>query len=227
MARVEGPVVQEIDAIFVTDWYSETDEIPGSTAVAATADDDDPATLLAQIAPSGPAFDSENNLALFNSLIYAAEHRVVDHEPLLRARTSPCSRPSSPPPAAASPSSCSSARSATSSWCSTPSTRTTRSCCEAGVRIYEYPAPTILHAKHMSIDDLVSVVGSSNLDIRSFQLDLELTMLVSGRSFTDGLKAVEDEYRARSKELTLEKWQGRGVLHAFVDGVARLTSAVQ
>ena len=65
------------------------------------------------------------------------------------------------------------------------------------MRIYEYAAPTILHAKHMSVDDLVSVVGSSNMDIRSFQLDLELMMLVSGRSFTDQLKAVEDEYRSQ------------------------------
>ena len=47
-----------------------------STPVDAVADDDDPETLLAQIAPSGPAFEAENNLALFNSLIYAAERRI-------------------------------------------------------------------------------------------------------------------------------------------------------
>ena len=65
------------------------------------------------------------------------------------------------------------------------------------------------------------------MDIRSFQLDLELMMLVVGRSFTDQLKAVEDEYRASSTELTLDAFRGRGRFHAFVDGVARLTSAVQ
>ena len=84
-----------------------------------------------------------------------------------------------------------------------------------------------MHAKHISIDDDVAVVGSSNMDIRSFQLDLEVMMLVSGRSFTDELKAVEDEYRANSTEMTLETWERRGTIHRFVDNVAKLTSAVQ
>jgi cardiolipin synthase len=226
MARVEGPIVQEIEAIFATDWFSETDEIPSSTRVDAVADDEDPETLLAQIAPSGPAFETENNLALFNSLIYAAERRIsitspyfVPDESLLGAILTAARR----------------------------GVAVELFVCEigdqflvfhaqhsyyeelllAGVRIYEYRAPTILHAKHLSIDDLVSVVGSSNMDIRSFQLDLELMMLVSGYSFTAQLKAVEDEYRLHSKELTLEAFRRRGAFHAFVDGIARLTSAVQ
>jgi cardiolipin synthase len=226
MARVEGPIVQEIEAIFATDWFSETDEIPSSTRVDAVADDEDPETLLAQIAPSGPAFETENNLALFNSLIYAAERRIsitspyfVPDESLLGAILTAARR----------------------------GVAVELFVCEigdqflvfhaqhsyyeelllAGVRIYEYRAPTILHAKHLSIDDLVSVVGSSNMDIRSFQLDLELMMLVSGHSFTAQLKAVEDEYRLHSKELTLDAFRRRGAFHAFVDGIARLTSAVQ
>jgi cardiolipin synthase len=226
MARVEGPVVQEIEALFDTDWYSETDEIPGSTTVDATADDDDPATLLAQIAPSGPAFDSENNLALFNSLLYAAEHRVsitspyfVPDESLLAAILTAARRGVAVELFVGEIGDQFLVFHAQHSYY--------EELLRAGVRIYEYPSPTILHAKHMSVDDLVSVVGSSNMDIRSFQLDLELSMLVSGRSFTDQLKAVEDEYRSRSKELTLETWQGRGPFHAFVDGIARLTSAVQ
>ena len=38
----------------------------------------------------------------------------------------------------------------------------------AGVRIFLFPPPTILHAKHMTIDDEVAVIGSSNMDMRSF-----------------------------------------------------------
>jgi cardiolipin synthase len=226
MVRVEGPVVQEIEAVFDTDWYSETDEMPGRTGLDATADDEDPATLLAQIAPSGPAFDSENNLALFNSLLYAAERRVsitspyfVPDESLLSAMLTAARRGVDVELFVCGIGDQFVVFHAQHSYY--------EELLRAGVRIYEYAAPTILHAKHMSVDDLVSVVGSSNMDIRSFQLDLELTMLVSGRSFSDQLKAVEDEYRSRSKELTLEAWQGRGPFHAFVDGIARLTSAVQ
>ena len=39
---------------------------------------------------------------------------------------------------------------------------------EAGVRIYLHPAPCVLHSKHFSIDDEVGVLGSSNMDTRSF-----------------------------------------------------------
>ena len=226
MARVEGPVVQEIEALFVTDWFSETDEIPENTALDAMADDDDPDTLLAQIAPSGPAFESENNLALFNSLIYAAERRIsitspyfVPDESLLGAILTAARRGVAVELFVGEVGDQFFVFHAQHSYY--------EELLDAGVRIYEYRAPTILHAKHISIDDLVSVVGSSNMDIRSFQLDLELMMLVSGRTFTDQLKLVEDEYRSKSKELTLEAWRSEGAFHRFVDGMARLTSAVQ
>ncbi len=51
---------------------------------------------------------------------------------------------------------------------------------EAGVRIFLYPAPTILHSKHFSIDDDVAVIGSSNMDMRSFTLNYEISVMVTG-----------------------------------------------
>src|SRR5690606_35816236 len=73
----------------------------------------------------------------------------------------------------------------------------------AGVRIWLYESPTVLHAKHFTIDDDVAVIGSSNMDMRSFTLNLEISVMVHGRSFVDDLRAVEDSYRQRSRELTL------------------------
>ena len=51
---------------------------------------------------------------------------------------------------------------------------------EAGVKIFLYPAPFILHSKHFSIDDNIAVIGSSNMDIRSFSLNMEVSLLVLG-----------------------------------------------
>jgi len=62
-------VVHEIDAQFVTDWYSETSELLASSRGLADETRRD-GQLLYQVAPSGPAFKIENNLALFNTLIY-------------------------------------------------------------------------------------------------------------------------------------------------------------
>jgi cardiolipin synthase len=97
----------------------------------------------------------------------------------------------------------------------------------AGVKIWLYPAPYVLHAKHLTVDEEISVVGSSNLDIRSFELDLELMLLVLGRGFADQVRDVEDAYRRRSRELTLEEWSERGFWRRLADDLARLTSAVQ
>ncbi len=97
----------------------------------------------------------------------------------------------------------------------------------AGVRIWLYPRPYVLHAKHMSIDSDIAVVGSSNLDIRSFTLDLELTLLVHGQSFAQQLHHVEDLYRQVSSELTLDTWLARPRLQQVLDNVARLTSSLQ
>ena len=97
----------------------------------------------------------------------------------------------------------------------------------AGVRIWLYPGPFILHAKHLSIDDDVAVIGSSNMDIRSFTLNFEISMLVHGKPFVDDMREVVAGYRAVGRELTLEEWQKEPASATFLDGVARITSGLQ
>src|SRR5690606_18049160 len=80
MVRFEGPIVAGINALFITDWYSETDELllretPDANPVLARE------PLDAQVVPSGPGFEGENNLRLFNSLVYAAQHKVIITSP--------------------------------------------------------------------------------------------------------------------------------------------------
>lgn len=47
---------------------------------------------------------------------------------------------------------------------------------EAGVKIYLYPAPTVLHAKHFTVDDEIAVIRSSAMDMRSLTLDYEIML---------------------------------------------------
>ena len=63
--------------------------------------------------------------------------------------------------------------------------------------------------------------------MRSFLLDLELTLMVCGREFVDDLRRVEDEYRARCTELTLEQWLARSRWQVIKENISRLTSALQ
>jgi cardiolipin synthase len=98
---------------------------------------------------------------------------------------------------------------------------------EAGVRIYLYPKPTILHAKHFTVDDMVGIIGSSNMDYRSFGLDYEITLMSTGQQFVADLQAVADEYRAVSRELNLAEWRQRPKSQRYIDNVmARVGAAV-
>ncbi|ROQ31043.1 cardiolipin synthase [Frondihabitans sp. PhB188] len=226
LVEVHGPIVQELQGVFTTDWFSETGELPETGSLDTDTMTTSPEAFSAQITPSGPAYDSENNLALFTSLLYAAERRVsitspyfVPDESLLAALVTAARRGVEVELFVGEIGDQFFVFHAQHSYY--------RDLLAAGVRIHLYRAPTILHAKHMSVDDDVCVVGSSNMDIRSFQLDFEVMMLICGRDFTDRLRALEDDYRAASTELTLADWDGRGRVHAFVDNLARLTSAVQ
>jgi cardiolipin synthase len=226
LVAVEGPVVQQVDALFATDWFSETGEVLGTRAVGGVADDDDPETLLCQIAPSGPAFEAENNLALFNSLIYAAERRIgittpyfVPDASLLGAIITAARRGVEVELFVGATADQALVLHAQHSYY--------EALLDAGVVIQRYAPPTVLHAKHLTVDDVVTVVGSSNMDIRSFQLDFELMMLVCNRAFTGRIRAVEDEYRERSTPLTREEWARRSAGHRLGDDLARLTSSLQ
>jgi cardiolipin synthase A/B len=97
----------------------------------------------------------------------------------------------------------------------------------AGVKIYLYPAPFVLHSKHFSVDDDVAVVGSSNMDIRSFNLDFEISVMCVSRSLTTAMRRVEDHYRSLSRELTPDEWGRRPLRKRYLDNVMRLTSALQ
>jgi cardiolipin synthase len=85
----------------------------------------------------------------------------------------------------------------------------------------------VLHSKHFSIDDDVAVIGSSNMDMRSFALNYEVSLMLTGGDIVQRFRAVEDTYRALSRELTLEEWSQRSRRATYVDNAMRLTSALQ
>lgn len=79
---------------------------------------------------------------------------------------------------------------------------------QAGVRIYERNAP-FLHAKLMLVDHRWSLIGSANLDERSFRLNFEANLEVRDEAFADGiLKRIRQEIQA-SSQVSLEAFQKR------------------
>jgi cardiolipin synthase len=98
---------------------------------------------------------------------------------------------------------------------------------KAGVRIFMYRSPVILHSKFLIIDDDIAVIGSSNMDIRSFQLNLEVTLVCYDRQIALALQEVAADYLFESRPLHLEDWQARPPWVKLFDNLARLTSALQ
>jgi cardiolipin synthase len=65
------------------------------------------------------------------------------------------------------------------------------------------------------------------MDQRSFNLNMEVSMVVYGESFVRELDEVIAHYHANSSELTLDEWEQQPVRSQLLDGLARLTSALQ
>ncbi|MEP6994281.1 MAG: phospholipase D-like domain-containing protein [Acidobacteriota bacterium] len=89
-----------------------------------------------------------------------------------------------------------------------------------GVRIYEYQ-PAILHAKTVVADGLLSVVGSSNLDFRSFELNAECNFVIVDRGTAQRMEAQYREDLAQAVPIDRESWGRRRVLHRIGDSLAR------
>jgi cardiolipin synthase len=96
---------------------------------------------------------------------------------------------------------------------------------EQGVRIFEYQA-AVLHAKSLVADGYVSVVGSTNLDFRSFLFNSECDLVI----LDPGTAAVmEDAFRRdleSSEEILLKTWRRRPLRRQIGDRLARWLSPV-
>ena len=73
----------------------------------------------------------------------------------------------------------------------------------AGVRIFEYDGG-LLHTKSLTLDGEISLIGSANMDRRSFELNYENNILFHDPALTADLRRRQDAYLARSQSVTTE-----------------------
>ena len=228
MVRLQGPVVAALDAVFASDWFTESGEALGVSVVTGPRDEG-PGVLNGvpcQLVPSGPGFVAENNLRMFTTLIYGATRRLsltspyfVPDESLLYAVTTAAQRGVEVELFVSEQSDQFIVGHAQASYY--------RALLEAGVSIHLYPPPFVLHSKHFTVDDDVAVIGSSNMDLRSFGLNYEISLMLLGAPVVSRIRKVEDTYRSLSRPLTLSEWDDRPARLTYLDTVMRLTSALQ
>ncbi len=95
----------------------------------------------------------------------------------------------------------------------------------AGVRIFLYKKGFV-HAKTLVCDSMLSVVGTANMDIRSFDLNFEIMSVIYSKSFAHELESAFMKDLDDCLEVNPEEWKKRGFLERLVYSVARLISSL-
>jgi len=92
---------------------------------------------------------------------------------------------------------------------------------EAGIEIYQYQ-PTMYHCKVMIVDELWVSVGSTNFDSRSFSLNDEANLNIFDTSFANRQIEIFQQDVVQSKPVTLSDWQQRPLGEKVLDFLASL-----
>lgn len=223
--RLEGHAAKHLEIVFATDWLAETKDnilLPEPSPRY-----HNPTTnLRVQVLPSGPGYSDENNLKVFTALFYAAEHTITIVNPyfvpdsvLMTALVSAARRGVRVTMI--------NSEAVDQFFVAHAQRSYYEQLLEAGVHIYLHRQPVLVHSKFIIIDEEVSTVGSSNMDVRSFVLDSELTVVAYGKQFATNLQAVADTYLVDARMIELGPWQNRPTSHKIFDTIARLTANIQ
>jgi cardiolipin synthase len=218
--RLVGPVVLQLQGVFMEDWFVETRET-------LLSDEAFPAPefvgdAVVQTVPSGPSYPWQNYQRLVVSALHGAKKRVVittpylipDDELLHALETAVLGgvRIQLVIPEKSDQFLVGNAAKAYFD-----------ALLEAGLEIYLFH-DGILHSKTMTVDQDLAFLGTSNFDIRSFALNFELNLVLYGRGETEAIRKAQDGYIASSRRLTSDAWKERSRAVRVLHGVTKLFS---
>jgi cardiolipin synthase len=223
--RFTGPIVGELASIFAEDWAFETGkeiDIPYPDPHEAASDQNAGDVFSAQVVPTGPTVPDATFRRLLLAAIQSARQELVlttpyfvpDETTLLsmmmavdRGVDVKLILP----------------QTADHFFAAAAGRAHYHSLLRSGVAIHLYQ-PALLHAKTITVDNTFALFGSANLDVRSFSLNFELTVLLYGQAITQRLRAIQAEYLARSKALELSEWDQRPSASEYADRAVSLLS---
>ncbi|MCC6321611.1 MAG: cardiolipin synthase [Phycisphaerales bacterium] len=228
--RIDGPAAQALAIVFLRDWALDSGKDPGDLRpflpempIRTGADGSHEGDAVAQIIPSGPGGAGGAPEAIHQALlttIYSAREELLMTTPYfvpdeatrmalqaasLRGVRVTLIMPSisdSPLVAAASRSHY-------------------LDLLESGVRIMHYQKG-LLHAKTVTVDRQIALIGSANLDARSFWLNFEVTAFIYDDDFASQVRFMQTDYLTHSTEVELHQWRKRSSFVVFRDSAAQL-----
>ncbi len=221
MGRFTGLVVNQLQIVFLEDWAFETGEELDDPAYLP----DQPATgdVSAQTVPTGPSEDEVDALPrVLLTAFHAARRRIVittpylvPDEPTFLALAMAADRGVE-------------VDLVVPERCDHPLVDAAAKSyyeplMKAGINLHLHQNG-ILHAKTTTVDDSFALLGTSNMDIRSFYLNFEVNVLMYGAPVTRALRAEQMRYIQESRKLTLEQWMQRPSWRRYLDSAAALLS---
>jgi cardiolipin synthase len=220
MVRLQGPIVMELQHVFRSDWYFETDELLDESKLYPEIRNQ--GDVLVQALPSGPNYPIENYQRIVVDALHSARKRVVmttpyfvPDEALLQAMQVASLRgaqvtlilPRS-----------------SDHWLVDAAAHSYFDfLLRAGVEIYQYDAG-VLHSKALSVDEDLALVGSANFDIRSFALNFELNLIFADAGMVKSVRELQKSYIQKARKLTREQWDSRSLWRRGGQNVSKLFS---
>ncbi len=223
MLRLEGPVALQNQYLFVNDWMCE-----GGKDILSLLDTDTPAEDdqggAVQVIATGPTYRASAMPELFTALIYSARRELV------------ISTPYYVPNPSIQDALCASGWRGVDTTLIVPARNDSRfvaaasrsfyaGLLEAGVKIQEYPAG-LLHSKTLTVDGEICLIGSANMDQRSFDLNYENNMLIHSATVTAQIHARQRSYIDDSVQVKPEVLQSWSMARRLLNNICAIVSPV-
>ena len=200
MMRFVGPIARQNQYLFASDWMTQVDE--DLTDIMRQPLSPCEPGLTAQVIGTGPTVRYSAMPEVFETLMYAARRELVITTPYYV------------PDEAIQAALCACARRGVAttiifparndSWIVGAASRSYYGdLLAAGVRIFEYESG-LLHTKSLTLDGEMTLIGSANMDRRSFELNYENNILFYDPALTGEMRRRQDAYLVRSRPVTAD-----------------------
>jgi cardiolipin synthase len=201
MMRFEGPIARQNQYLFASDWMAQVDDDLNDLLRQPLPPPAD-SGFTAQVIGTGPTVRNSAMPEVFETLMYTARRELVITTPYYV------------PDEAMQSALCASARRGVAttiifparndSWIVGAASRSYYAdLLAAGVRIHEYEGG-LLHTKSLTLDGEVTLIGSANMDRRSFELNYENNILLCDPALTAEMRRRQDAYLAQSHPVTIK-----------------------
>jgi cardiolipin synthase len=219
--RLDGPVVTQLQAVVIGDWYWATRELPEVNWQPQPAEDSD---VEAMIIPSAPTQRLETAGLLFVTALNSAEHRIwlsapyfVPDEAVMKALELAALRGVDVRVITTGKGDSLAVYLAAFHYIDQLR--------DLGIKFYAY-RPGFLHEKVMLIDDDISTVGTANFDNRSFRLNFEVTAVVADSAFAKEMETMFERDFTHAEPIDPDALEDRPFWWRLGVNLSRLASPV-